>query len=111
MGRVSGELDHIVNSSSKSVLQASVGELRVSDGGMLKCSEDHSVSGEALRATVLLAALSGGVCRVHALPAKVYTESRTKIISIPHPSDSDVLRDTNSQIQGNLLLMTMVFLS
>jgi len=45
-GRVSQGLDHPVNSPSKGVLQARMGVLGVSDGGMLKCSEDHSESRE-----------------------------------------------------------------
>jgi len=42
LGKVSRGLDHLINSPSKDILQASVSELRVSDGGMVKCLEDHS---------------------------------------------------------------------
>jgi len=46
LGRVSRGLDYLVDSLSKDVLQASVGEIEVSDGGMFKCSGDHSESWE-----------------------------------------------------------------
>ena len=44
LGRVSRGLDYLVDSLSKDVLQTSVGEIEVSDGGMFKCSGDHSES-------------------------------------------------------------------
>jgi len=45
-GRVSRGLDYLSDSPSKDVLQTSVGELGVSDGGMFKYSKDRSESRE-----------------------------------------------------------------
>ena len=45
-GRVFQGLDYFADSLSKGVLQASVGELGVTDGGMFKYSEDRSESWE-----------------------------------------------------------------
>ena len=39
-------MDYLIDSRNKDVLQASVGELGISNGGMFKCSRDHSESQE-----------------------------------------------------------------